>query len=223
MGFEGLLGPLRVVYLGAAPPSSGDAGPPSLAYEYARRAGDRGWKTVVISADPTVEAWSDVKEAGEPHQWFTRFGVPPSHPGTWSLLAPSTERDRNDPATKFFAATLRELAPDLLHVVDNVHLPLDWPELAAEAGIPVVRTVGSTEDLCALGTPVSPVSGPHGFCDAPLTPEACASCLSASYGPELLWPGPAGLSSSDQTAWLVERLEVKRTRMERQFGSVFDR
>jgi glycosyltransferase involved in cell wall biosynthesis len=142
------------------------------------------------------------------------------------VLAPSTPRQPDSPASRFFVETLRRLGPDLVHVVDNVHLPLDWPELAAEAGIPIIRTVSSPEDLCALIPPVSPLSGPAGFCAAPLTPQTCAACVDAVYGADFPWPVPdAGgePGRSDRPAWLLRRLEVKRSRAAIQFGSVFDR
>jgi glycosyltransferase involved in cell wall biosynthesis len=215
MRSDDLLGPLRVLYLVHALPPYEFAAVPLIAYDYAKRSGNRGWATTVVSADPAVTGWSDVRESRDKGQWFTRIAVPPTSPGTWGLLEPSAPRDPRSPATRFFLHTLRRLKPDLVHVVDNVDLPLDWPELAAEAGIPVVRTVSSNEDLCALVPPVSPRSGPSGFCPAPLTPETCVSCVTAQPGsPMPVWP------DADR---LLERLEAKRSRARQQFGSVFER
>jgi glycosyltransferase involved in cell wall biosynthesis len=218
---DGQLGPLRVLYLGRTHLPSSRFGPSSIVWEYARRAANRGWTTTLISADPAVTDWADVHESREPDQWFTRFAVPRSEPDRGPLLGPSSEPERRDPATRFFVESLRRIAPDLVHVVDNVDLPIDWPELAAQAGVPVVRTVTSTEDLCALPRPVSPLSGPRGFCAAPLTAANCASCLAASE-PELARPAPR-TQPVETPVRLLERLEVKRARAARQFGSVFDR
>jgi glycosyltransferase involved in cell wall biosynthesis len=223
---DGFVGRLRVLYLVHALPPSEFTGTPLVAYEYAKRAANRGWKTTVISADPTVAAWGDVGETREVGEWFSRIAVPRTQPGTWAVLAPSTPRQPGSPATKFFVETLRRFAPDLVHVVDNVHLPLDWPELAAEAGIPIIRTVSSPEDLCALIPPVSPLSGPAGFCAAPLTAQTCAACVDAVYGADFPWPqsGPGEEPGrSDRPGWILRHLEVKRSRAESQFGSVFDR
>jgi glycosyltransferase involved in cell wall biosynthesis len=215
MWSDDLLGPLRVLYLVHALPPCEFAAVPLTAYDYAKRSGNRGWTTTVVSADPAVNGWGHVRESRDEGQWFTRIAVPPTSPGTWGLLEPSAPRDPRSPATRFFVHALRRLKPDLVHVVDNVDLPLDWPELAAEAGVPVIRTVTSNEDLCALVPPVSPRSGPSGFCPAPLTPETCASCVTAQRGT----PAPAG-SDDDR---VLERLEAKRSRARQQFGSVFER
>jgi len=213
MRSDELLGPLRVLYLVHALPPCEFAAVPLIAYDYAKRSGNRGWKTTVVSADPAVAGWNDVRESRDEGQWFTRIAVPPTKPGTWGLVEPSAPRDPKSPATRFFVRTLRRIKPDLVHVVDNVDLPLDWPELAAEAGIPVVRTVSSNEDLCALVPPVSARSGPTGFCPAPITPETCVSCVTAE-------PGPPTPVDADR---LLELLEAKRSRAREQFGSVFER
>ena len=220
-----VIGPLRVLYLVHALPPCEFSGSPLIAHAYAKRAADRGWKTTVVSADPSVAGWGDVVDVREPGEWFHRVAVPPTRFGTWGLLAASDKRDPKSEATRFFVETLRRTRADLVHVVDNMHLPLDWLDLAKEAGIPVVRTVISTEDLCALGPPVSPASGPAGYCAAPLTPEQCASCLTAKYGNDFAWPDEVGIAGASPKGkdWLLERLKVKRAEAERRFGSVFER
>ena len=206
-----LMGPLRVLYLVHALPPCEFSGPPLIAHAYAKRASDRGWKTTVISADPSVATWGDVVDTQEPGEWFHRVAVPPTRVETWRLLAASDRRDPKSEATRFFVDTLRRTRPDLVHVIDNVYLPLDWPDLAREAGIPVLRTVVSNDDLCAVDPPVSPASGPTGFCTAPLSPEQCASCL------------VAGGSSPETKDVLLECLRFKRAEAELQFGSDFER
>ena len=218
-------GPLRVLYLVHALPPCEFTGTPLIAHAYAKRTADRGWKTTVVSADPSVARWGDVVDIREPGEWFHRLAVPPTRFGTWGLLAASDKRDPKSEATRFFVQTLRRTRPDLVHVVDNMHLPLGWPHLASQAGIPVVRSVISADDLCALGRPVSPASGPAGYCAAPLTPEKCLSCLTAKYGDDFEWPVQAGTGGSNPKTEdrPLERLKVKRAEAERQFGSVFER
>ena len=139
---DGTLRALRVLYLVHALPPTESSGAPLVAYEYARRAGARGWKTAVVTADPVVTGWRDVRESRVAGEWFTRFAVPVTRP----VPAPPNGRDPKSPATRFFVELLARLEPDLVHVIDNADLPLDWPDLAAEAGVPVVRTVGSVDD-----------------------------------------------------------------------------
>src|SRR5664280_298435 len=109
-----------------------------------------------------------------------------------------------------FGDLLDRVAPDLVHVVNNVHLPLDWPEVAAARGIPVVRSVTCAEDLCGMIAPVSPRSGPDGYCIPPLTPEHCARCL-------------ANAPDSANWAGVPDALARKRARSVFQFGAVFAR
>ena len=142
---DGTLRALRVLYLVHALPPTESSGAPLVAYEYARRAGARGWKTAVVTADPVVTGWRDVRESRVAGEWFTRFAVPVTRP----VPAPPNGRDPKSPATRFFVELLARLEPDLVHVIDNADLPLDWPDLAAEAGVPVVRTVGSVDDEMA--------------------------------------------------------------------------
>jgi Glycosyltransferase Family 4 len=142
---DGTLRALRVLYLVHALPPTEPGGAPSVAYEYARRAGARGWKTAVVTADPAVTGWRDVREWRVAGEWFTRYAVPVTRP----VRPSSNGRDPKSPATRFFVELLARLEPDLVHVIDNADLPLDWPDLAAEAGVPVIRTVGSVDDEMA--------------------------------------------------------------------------
>jgi hypothetical protein len=147
---DDLLGPLCVLYLVHALPPIELTGPPLAAYECATSAANRGWTTTVVSADPSVTAWGDVRRSRELGEWFTRVAVPLTEEGTSTVPAPATGRDRKGPATRFFVEILRRTRPDLVHVIDDTHLPSDWPELAGEAGIPVVRKVTSTDEMAAL-------------------------------------------------------------------------
>jgi glycosyltransferase involved in cell wall biosynthesis len=210
-------GSRRVLYLVHALPPADNTGTPLVTHGYARTAQRLGWRATVVSADPALASWDDHRRSTDP-SGFARYEVPAVQYGTWALAAASAPSGPDAPSTLFFARLLRQVAPDLVHVVDNVHLPLDWPELAASSGIPVIRTVSAPEDICALVGPVSPLSGPLGFCQAPLTPEFCARCYAAVVGAS----GPPDGPGPDVPA-LVDQLVAKRARAELQFGSVFDR
>jgi len=139
---DGLLGPLHVLYLVHALPPAECNGAPLDAYEHAKSAGARGWKTAVVNADPSVTDWRHVRESSVPDEWFTRFAVPVTRSGP----EPAEARSSDSAATKFFRTLLARIEPDLVHVFDEVDLPRDWPELVAEAGIPVVRPLGSGDE-----------------------------------------------------------------------------
>jgi hypothetical protein len=141
----GLLGPLHVLYLVHALPPAEWNGAPLDAYEHAKSAGSRGWETVVVSADPSVTDWRHVRESRVPGEWFTRFAVPVTRPGP----EPTSASDPKGAATKFLRTLLARIEPDLVHIFDQVDLPRDWPDLVAEAGIPVVGLLGSDDDQVA--------------------------------------------------------------------------
>ncbi|GMU77277.1 MAG: hypothetical protein AMXMBFR46_00780 [Acidimicrobiia bacterium] len=186
-----------------------------MALGYARALSARGFTvTVVAGSDPADTAWAapqasleapaglpaGVSPAGavvaptgafpDPSGHFVRLRVPitPYHGARWAIHAASA-RGVGTAAAAGFARILRVRQPDVVHVVDNVNLPLELAEVAREAGIPVVRTVSCAEDLCGLVAPVSPCSGPSGYCTAPLTPEHCAACITAAH-PDLCADDP---------------------------------
>jgi glycosyltransferase involved in cell wall biosynthesis len=207
----------RVLFLVHALPPAENTGTPLVAAGYAAAAEQLGWKATVVYADPTRASWDHIRGSKDP-AGFTRYGVPAECFGTWAITAASAPSDPKSPASRFFAELLRHVKPDVVHVVDNVHLPLDWPELAAASGIPVIRTVSAPEDICGLTGPVSPLSGPRGFCQAPLTAERCAACLAAALG--------GTYAPDDGSAYqphILDQLLAKRSRAEHQFQTVFDK
>jgi glycosyltransferase involved in cell wall biosynthesis len=222
----------RIVYLVHALPPLENTGTPLAAYSYAQGLAQRGWEVTVVSAAIGETSWPTAPERNPPEA-FDRLVVPPTrHLGSyWSIEAPSAPRRAECVEANTFRRLLQTIGPDLVHVVDNVHLPLDWPEIAAARGIPVVRTVSCAEDLCALVAPVSPCSGPKGFCAAPITPEHCARCVRAQlpgeYPPPVRSDDPLAAGSprsiDDDQDQLLGKLRRKRVRATMQFRSVFDR
>ena len=230
----------HVCYVVHGLPPDEHTGTPLVALGYAQALSARGWAVTVVSGtDPTVTSWAAPDTVQEPDEGFVRVRVPisPFHGVGWAIHAASV-RGVETPAAAGFARILRRRRPDVVHVVDNVNLPLELPEVAKSAGIPVVRTVSCAEDLCALVAPVSPCSGPSGCCLPPLTAEHCAACVAAAR-PDLLTADPrerlhpgderddAQPGAPDDDAWwrrnLLDALQRKRARTVHQYTNVFDR
>jgi glycosyltransferase involved in cell wall biosynthesis len=240
----------RVLYLVHGMPPEEFTGTPLVAHGYATSVPEHGWDATVVYAHSEVSQWGNqngrTRASQEP---FRRIPVPPTHRvgyADWAIQAASSSWDGAGEDGRLFAGILDDVRPDLLHVVDNVLLPLAWPEMASARGIPVVRTVSCAEDLCALIAPVSACSGPEGYCTAPITPEHCAACvtnqMTGAWGPAIPCGGLteesvagapvaeqcdgdtlATLMLSGRRQRLLRMLERKRSRAEFQFRSVFDR
>lgn len=207
----------RLLYLVHDLPPEEHSGTPLLAYGYAVSLARQGFDVTVAHSSFSTTSWdlTPVRREGES---FDRVPVPTtsySFEG-WSAVAPSDAGTEAPAATRAFVDLLRRIDPHVLHIVNNVNLPLSWPELAHAQGIPVIRSVTCAEDLCGLIAPVSPRSGPGGYCHAPLTPDGCARCMEANAAArpdEVPEPGPG----------LLDALRRKRARSAAQYLRVFDR
>ncbi|MHB8681194.1 MAG: glycosyltransferase family 4 protein [Acidimicrobiales bacterium] len=226
----------RVLYVVHALPPEEFTGTPLVAHTYASGFAGRGWDVGVVygSVEPELQAHQD--------EAFVRFPHPPIETNgiLWAIEA-ATRTVQDQEGGDWFDDLVERFGPDLLHVVDNVSLPLAWPERAATRGVPVVRTVSCAEDLCGLIVPVSPRSGDAGYCGAPITAEHCAGCIEATLpalwgrptgdGSEPDRPASPGLRAESLRAALVDArqrrlrrmLETKRSRALHQSTSVFDR
>jgi glycosyltransferase involved in cell wall biosynthesis len=207
----------RVLYLVHSLPPEEYTGTPLFAHGYARSLAARGWDVTVVYPSRNASTWIGTAQRW-PGEEFTRIELPlPAQLGAaWSIEAPSQDPGRWSLGAAEFGRILRRVEPDLVHVVNNVHLPLDLPELAKARGLPVVRSVTCAEDLCALIAPVSPRSGPNGYCVAPLTPEQCARCVADA-------PLDVGGTDAAGLGELERRLVRKRARAAAQYHHVFDR
>jgi hypothetical protein len=181
-------------------PPDENTGTPLVAYGYATALAEAGWSVTVMAMGPDAPPWDRLQVRRRAGEAFDRVAVQPTTgPGlVWTVDAPSdalyatavSSRRPAPPAAthdQAITALLGRLAPSVVHVIDNVHLPLSIPEIAHRLGIPVVRTVACAEDLCALIAPVSPCSGPAGYCPAPLTVEHCAACVAATAPTNPAW------------------------------------
>lgn len=210
-----------VLYLVHGLPPEEYTGTPLVALGYAGGVARRGWRAGVVHASALPE-----RAAGAPDDGVARFPVPPAEPN--GLLWSIERYARHEPGPTF-EGILDEFRPDLLHVVDNVSLPLDWPEQAHARGIPVIRTVSCAEDLCGLIVPVSAASDPVGYCDAPITEQRCARCVRSAFADR--WGDGTALGGrrgpltdalvAERRARLDALLAAKRARALHQFTDVF--
>lgn len=170
-------------------PPEEHTGTPLATEGYARELAARGWNvTVLYGSDDPAPGWDEGRPARQQEAGEAFFRVPaPRTPWrglAWGRRAAAVPADPgHNRADAAFLALLVDERPDLVHLVDGVELPLSWPELVVALGIPLVRTVTCAEDLCGLIAPVSPCSGPRGYCEAPITPAHCASCIQAAMRP----------------------------------------
>jgi glycosyltransferase involved in cell wall biosynthesis len=73
-------------------------------------------------------------------------------------------------------AALKAFAPDVVHIITWVNLPAAVLAAIRALGVPVIRTVCNGEDFCGFIVPIR--FHPSGTaCQAPLTAEQCAQCL----------------------------------------------
>jgi glycosyltransferase involved in cell wall biosynthesis len=231
----------KVLFLVHAFPPEEETGTTLLAEGYVRELSQRGWEVAVLYVSPTARSWETAGALRHPGESFDRIPVPGPplfmRGDVWSLCAPSSFAGPQHPLNVAFERILTEVAPDLVHVVDNVNLSLDWPERAAARGIPVVRTVSCAEDLCGLIPPVSPISDAVGYCLPPLTPERCARCLASTggafarfeiglselNGDAVSGPGLSHAEGGPARDSLIDLLERKRARTATQYGETFSR
>lgn len=210
----------RVLLVAHALPSEERSGTPFTTLGYAHALAARGHEVTVLHAAPDQRDWRlrPVRRDGEP---FARVAVPRVAGATvsvdWSVTAAS--RPLPDEAAAGFGELLDALDPDVVHVMNLVWLPLEIPELAKARGLPVVRSVTGTEDLCGMVIPVSAVSHARGVCEPPLSPAHCARCVRAS------WPALAASYAREgaDDDVMQRMLERKRARAVHQYREVFDR
>jgi glycosyltransferase involved in cell wall biosynthesis len=209
---------LRVLLAASSLPPHEHSGAPHTTFGYAKELAARGHVVAVLHATPHGGSWECRPVQGADEQ-FARVLVPrfvdDDRDVAWSLTAAA--RDLHPAASAGFERLLGDFVPDVFHMVNNTRLPLDLVEIAKRRGVPVVRSITGTEDLCGLVSPVSPVS-PGGVCAAPLSPRQCTRCVLAAR-PDWL----RGLAPPDDLEAAVEvLLERKRARVVHQLVELAD-
>ena len=168
----------RVLLVAHSLPPDEHSGTPFTTLGYARTLARRGCEVTVLhaSSSPGNQGLRPERRAGEA---FARVALSRIADATeavdWSLTAAS--RPLSPDVSDGIEHLLAKLDPDVVHVLNLVRLPLDIPELAKRQGLPVIRSVTGTEDLCGLVIPVSAVSPGRGVCEPPLSPAQCTRCV----------------------------------------------
>jgi glycosyltransferase involved in cell wall biosynthesis len=209
----------RVLLVAHALPPDEQSGTPQTTLGYATVLAARGHDVTVLHVAPGRGSWTarPARRAGED---FARIPVSRVVDDPlvvdWSVTAAS--RPLSEVVETGIEGILDDVAPDVVHVVNTVHLPLEIPELAHARGIPVIRSVTGLEDLCGLVIPVSADPAGRGVCEPPFSPRQCARCVLATRPTLSAEPGPPAVDA----AALQHMLERKRARVAFQFGEVFD-
>lgn len=214
----------------ALPPSE-LSGTPLVTHGYARTLGRAGWRVTVLSSLPDAPHWGTVKVVREPAEPFWRAVVAPDYgAGTswldaWAVPTAPTGDSSGDVSLDV-SRFLERLRPDVVHIVDNVFLPLSLPERATEGGIPVVRTVSAAEDLWPLVAPLVPGSMTGELCPTPLDLDYGADCVMTSTADDTLArfrrTGEPAVDAQRRTR-LRELLAIQRARAVHHFRNVYDR
>jgi len=165
----------RVLMLVHSLPPAEHSGTPLIAHQYAQELGRRGIDVCVVYAT----RGSDNDQLGMHRlegEAFSRFGVRET-PWRWTAwctqdVAGISQRDPAD--LQVFDELLRQFTPEVVHVIDNVHLPSELPTLARARGVPVIRSIWNTEELCGNGEPLI-ASTPTRLCPTPMRPAECAT------------------------------------------------
>ncbi len=209
----------RVLLVAHALPPEEQSGTPQTTLGYATALSARGHDVTVLHVAPGAGTWS-ARPARRPDEAFARIPVPRVVDDPlvveWSVTAAS--RPLTAEVEAGIAQILTDVDPDVVHVVNTVHLPLELPELAHARGIPVIRSVTGLEDVCGLVIPVSADPAGHGVCEPPFSPRQCARCVLATQ-PTLT--DVPDLPAVEAPA-LERMLERKRARAAFQFAEVFD-
>jgi glycosyltransferase involved in cell wall biosynthesis len=209
----------RVLLVAHALPPEEQSGTPQTTLGYATTLAARGHDVTVLHVAAGPGSWTD-RPIRRPDEPFSRIPVPRLVDDPlvveWSVTAAS--RPLSPSAEAGIEQILDDVDPDVVHVVNTVHLPLEIPELAHGRRIPVIRSVTGLEDLCGLVIPVPADPVGRGVCEPPFSPRQCAGCVLATQPTLSEAPSPP---SVDATA-LERMLERKRARAAFQFAAVFD-
>jgi glycosyltransferase involved in cell wall biosynthesis len=165
---------LGVLLIAHSLPPREFSGTPAIAHGYARRLAAQGIRAgVLYGVLPPAPAEALRAYADEQHG-FRRYEVPATpHLWTgWSLYDAAAAAPERAAALH---AVLDDFRPDIVHVLDLVNLPGEWPAAIRARGVPLLRQVWNAEDLCGLIEPLAPAP-PGVTCPAPLTPRQCAEC-----------------------------------------------
>jgi glycosyltransferase involved in cell wall biosynthesis len=211
-------------------PPADCSGTPAIAHAYARHLTVRGLRVGVLYGGPPPDRSPPLRVFTDEHHGFRRYQVSPT-PLLWQKWSIYDWAAAASQRCAVLQDVLDDLRPDLVHVVDLVNLPGEWADAIHARGIPLLRQVWNTEDLCGLVEPLGPLP-PAVTCPAPLTPRQCAECCFRSMVSLTL---PAGRYAAEELlgnlvalrehhlAEFERHLVLKRQRAEEAFRHVYDR
>lgn len=189
-----------------SPPEA--SGTPLITTGYAAGLSERGHDVHVLA--PTDAPRPSGRRPGEA---FTRHEVPATA-RRWAEWALHDERDGRAAGggrTRAALDVVRAVDPDVVHVVDLVHLPSELPDDLA-GRVPLVRQVWNAEDVCGLIEPLGLHAG-RARCPTPITPELCSECCTRVLGSVSL---PAVTARIDQ---LLARIQEHRANVKEDFAA----
>src|SRR5262249_54354722 len=137
------------------------------AYEYARHLVKRGVRVGVLSAGLDAAAPLLQNRLDESHG-FTRYEVRPTQ-FQWQAWSIYDASSANPERGRVLESVLDEFRPSLVHVLDLINLPSEWPEVIKSRGLPILRHMCNAEDLCGCIQPAFPAP-PAVVCSSPITP-----------------------------------------------------
>jgi glycosyltransferase involved in cell wall biosynthesis len=211
-------------------PPADCSGTTAIAHAYARQLTARGLRVGVLYGGPPPDRNVPLRLFTDEHHGFRRYQIPPT-PHLWQKWSIYDSAAAARERCAVLQDVLENLRPDLVHVVDLGNLPGEWASAIHARGIPLLRQVWNTEDLCGL-VELLGARPPAVTCPAPLTPRQCAECCFRSMVSLTL---PAGRYAAEEllgsltalrTHHLAEferHLVMKRQRAEDAFLHVYDR
>jgi glycosyltransferase involved in cell wall biosynthesis len=219
---------LAVLLVAHALPPAEHSGVPAATYEYARHLVGRGVRVGVLfgASDGNAPSRVGTDEALA----FKRYEVRRT-PHLWQMWSIHDASAAAPERAAILNAVLDDFKPTVVHIVDLVNLPCEWPEVIKTQGIPILRHMCNAEDLCGCIEPVFPAP-PAVVCPTPITPRQCAECCfralatctlrEGTYSAYRLLEDLATLRAQS-VAECERRLIAKREQAERVFARCYDR
>lgn len=164
---------MRLLFVVHNLPPAESTGSPLQTDGYARAFAAMGHEVTVATVDDRIGRpdVAEVRRHPNGNYAIATFAGTAARWAEWSQSDWTTAERNPGARDRPFRKLLAKVRPDLVHVIDLVHLPSEWPRVAASLGIPVVRTFCNAEDLCGL---IEPVHAGDGRCPTPIVPGDCA-------------------------------------------------
>jgi glycosyltransferase involved in cell wall biosynthesis len=221
---------LAVLLIAHALPPAEHSGVPAAAYEYAKHVVRRGVRAGVLYGGPDANLTAPARVGVDEAHGFKRYEVRRTQ-SLWQMWSIHDASAAAPDRASVLNAVLDDFRPSLVHIVDLVNLPGEWPEVIKARGIPILRHMCNAEDLCGCIEPVFPAP-PAVVCPTPITPAQCAECCFRALATCTLREGTYSayrlledLSTlrAQSIAECERQLIAKREQAERVFGRCYDR